>query len=168
MGVLLTAPLLIFQAWMFVAPGLYEKEKDTFLPVVSASVLLFFVGVLFSYYFVIPVGLKFLLSFGTETLRPMIDVTAYFSFLTGMLLAFGLLFDFPVVMIGLVSLGVVKTEVLSKARKAIVVIIFIVSAALTPSPDPISQLLLAFPLWGLFEISLMIAKIKEKGQNRQL
>jgi sec-independent protein translocase protein TatC len=165
-GILLASPLFFIQGWLFVAPGLYEKEKRTFLPIIITTILLFFIGVLFSYYFVIPFGLKFLLGFGTESLRPMINVAAYFSFLTGMLLAFGLLFDFPVILIGLVSLGVVKTAVLSRSRKVIVVILFIAAAALTPSPDPLSQLLLAFPLWGLFEISLIIARIKEKGSNR--
>ncbi len=161
-GLFFSLPFLFYQLWCFVSPGLYDNEKKFILPLVLISTALFLCGALFGYYFVIPVGLGFLLSFQTESLKPILDVAAYFSFLTGMLLAFGVLFDFPVVVIGLVRLGVVKTAGLKKARRLVIVLIFAAAAILTPSPDPVSQLLLAFPLVFLFEISLWIAAMMEK------
>ena len=161
-GFLLSSPLWLFQIWSFTAPGLYEKEKKVFLPVIFISIFLFWVGVILSYTLVVPWALQFLLGFQTETLKPLLSVGPYFSFLFGMLIAFGILFDFPVFMVGLVELGVVKTKTLAASRRLIIVIIFVVAAVLTPSPDPLSQLLLALPLWGLFEISLGIAAWREK------
>ncbi len=165
-GFVITSPLLLIQLWFFAAPGLYEKEKKTFLPVALISSVLFLVGVVFSYTMVIPWGLGIMLSFQTESMRPMLTVGSYFSFLTGMMIAFGILFDFPVVMVGLVELGVVETKTLAQSRRPIIVIIFIVAAVLTPSPDPISQILLALPLWALFEISLLVAGHREKSRRR--
>lgn len=156
-GLFLSLPVLFYQLWLFVAPGLYDKEKRFLFPVILISVLLFLAGAFFAYGFVVPWGLAFLLSYQTETLRPLLSIGSYFSFLTGMILAFGVLFEFPLAVIGLVGFGVVKTRSLAAARKGILVGIFIAAAILTPSPDPFSQILLAIPLWLLFEISLGIA-----------
>lgn len=163
-GLILSSPIIFGQLWHFLAPGLYEKEKKLFLPVVIISAALFVIGVLFGHFLVMPWGLRFMLDFQTASLKPLISAGSYFSFLIGMLLAFGVLFDFPVIIVGLVELGVVKTAALRESRRAIVVIIFIVAAVLTPSPDPISQCLLAFPLWGLFEISLAVAAQREQSR----
>lgn len=164
-GLLGSLPVLFWQFWIFVAPGLYDKEKKIFLPLIVVCSGLFLTGSAFAYYWVIPFGLNFLLSFQTESLRPFIGIAPYFSFLLGMLLAFGLLFDFPVVMLGLIRLGVLRAEAVAKARRIVVVLIFIAAAILTPSPDPVSQLLLALPLIVLFEISLVIARTTEnKGK----
>ena len=161
-GFLISSPVLLSQLWLFIAPGLYEKEKKIFLPIMSISIGLFWVGVLFAYFLIVPWTLQFLLGFQTETIKPLLSVGAYFSFLSGMLIAFGILFDFPVFMVGLVELGVVKTKTLAASRKIIIVLIFIAAAVLTPSPDPVSQVLLALPLVALFEISLFIAAAREK------
>lgn len=165
-GFFIASPVLFFQLWLFIAPGLYEKEKKTVLPFIFVTVLLFLAGAYFAYAVVIPWGLYFLLSFQTESLKPLLSLGAYFSFLMGMLLAFGILFDFPIVIVGLVRLGVVSTDALKKTRKVIIVILFILAAILTPSPDPISQLLLALPLLLLFEISLLVARWGEKKRVR--
>lgn len=161
-GFLFSSPLLLWQLWLFVAPGLYEKEKMVFVPVVWISIALFWVGILFSYFFVVPWTLQFMLGFQTDTLRPLLTVGSYFSFLIGMLISFGVLFDFPVFMVGAVELGVVTTGALRRSRRIIIVLIFITAAVLTPSPDPLSQLLLALPLLVLFELSLWIARIRER------
>ncbi|HTL47981.1 MAG TPA: twin-arginine translocase subunit TatC [Verrucomicrobiae bacterium] len=161
-GLLLSLPVIFFEFWKFVSPGLYDREKKVILPLSFVCVLLFLAGVCFAYFLVIPFGLGFLLSFQTESLRPLIAIAPYFSFLLGMILAFGALFDFPVVLLGLIKLGVMKTETLASMRKLIVVGIFVVAAILTPSPDPVSQLLLAIPLVLLFEITLLIAGRIEK------
>lgn len=157
-GFFFSLPVLLTQLWGFVSPALHPHEKKWFVPVVFASILLFFGGAIFAYGFVVPFGLQFLLSFQTENLKPILDISSYVSFLTGMLLAFGILFDFPVVLIGLVKLGVVSSRALTKSRKIAYVLIFVAAALLTPSPDPVSQCLLAFPLLFLFEVSLFIAK----------
>lgn len=164
-GLLLASPIISAQLWSFVAPGLYEKEKRVFFPVLFVSVGLFLTGVAFAFFLVVPWGLKMMLSFQTENMRPMLAIEPYFSFLTGMLLAFGVLFNFPAVIVGLTELGVVKTAWLAETRKSIVVVIFIASAILTPSPDPLSQLFLALPLWALFEGALILARRREKAKR---
>lgn len=157
-GVILSLPVWMTQAWLFIAPGLYEKEKKSLLPLIFSAIVLFLAGCAFAYYFVIPAGLHFLLAFGSETLQPMLMVGPYVSFFLGMILACGALFDFPLVMIGLVKLGTVRTQTMAEARKFVIVGILVVAAVVTPSPDPFSQLLLAVPLWALYEISLLICK----------
>lgn len=165
-GAIFSSPVFFSQMWLFVSPGLYENEKKFILPLIFISVLLFLIGILFAYTMVIPWGLGFFLSFQTETLKPMINVNSYFSFLNGMLFAFGLLFDFPVLVTGLSALGIIHTSTLRSARKPIIVIIFVLAAVLTPSPDPVSQLMLAIPLVFLFEISVLISRGIEKRRDR--
>lgn len=160
-GIFISSPVFFTQAWLFVAPGLYEKEKKIVFPLILTSVVLFLIGASFAYGIVIPWGLRFLLSFQTEKIQPMLGIGPYFSFLTGTILACGILFDFPIVIVGLVKLGVVKVATLASSRKGVIVFIFIASAILTPSPDPLSQLLLALPLAVLFEISLAVARFLE-------
>lgn len=161
-GVLFSFPVWMTQLWLFIAPGLYEKERRAIIPLIFCSAALFLSGCAFAYYLVVPAGLDFLLAFGSQTLKPMLTVGPYVSFFLGMILACGALFDFPIVMIGLVKLGVVTTQALTQARKAAIVIFFIVAAVVTPSPDPFSQLLLAIPLWVFFELSLIICRRFEK------
>ncbi len=157
-GILLSLPVWTTQLWLFVAPGLYEKEKKSLIPLIFCSLALFLTGCAFAYYLVIPAGLHFLLAFGSDSLKPMLMVGPYVSFFLGMILACGALFDFPLVMIGLVKLGVVTTRTMAEARKVVIVAILVIAAVVTPSPDPFSQLLLAVPLWVLFEVSLVICR----------
>ncbi len=160
-GFVASLPVTLTQLWLFITPGLYKKEKQVFLSVAAISICLFWIGVLFSYFLVIPWGLRFMLEFQTPSLVPMLSAGPYFSFVIGMMLAFGVLFDFPVILVGLVELNVLHTSWLAQSRRAVIVMIFIAAAILTPSPDPLSQLLLAVPLWLLFEISLWIAAYRE-------
>lgn len=164
-GLLISIPVIFYNLWKFVTPGLYASEKKVIFPVTLISIVLFMIGAYFAYAVVIPVGLHFLLSFQTEGLQPLLAISPYFNFLLSMILAFGILFDFPVFIVGLVRLGVVKTATLAKMRRILIVGIFVLSAILTPSPDPVSQLLLALPLWFLFEISLIIARWIEKPSD---
>lgn len=164
-GLILSSPVLFSQAWLFLTPGLYPNERKLIFPLIFVSVLLFLIGASFAFFVVIPIGLHFLLSFQTEGLRPLLGIGPYFSFVVGMVISFGVLFDFPVVILGLVKLGVVKSSALARLRKVIIVGIFILAAILTPSPDPVSQLCLALPLILLFEVSLWIAKFMEKTKK---
>jgi len=165
-GLFFSSPVLLGQAWLFLAPGLYPDEKKIIFPLILASVLLFVGGAVFAYQAVIPWGLRFLLAFQTESLKPLIGIGPYFSFTLGMLLAFGVLFEFPIVILGLVQLGVVSPETLAKSRKVIILGIFVIAAVLTPSPDPVSQLLLAIPLFLLFEASLWLARRLKKPAKK--
>jgi len=160
-GFVFSLPVLITQGWLFVSPGLFGHEKIIAALLSLICLFLFLVGAGFAYWVVVPWGIHFLLEFQTESLKPLLGIGPYLSFLTGMIVAFGLLFDFPVVLIGLVRLGATNTNVLAKGRKIVIVVIFITAAILTPSPDPISQLLLAVPLILLFELSLVVARLVE-------
>lgn len=162
-GIIISSPVLIAQSWLFISPGLYAHEKKIVIPLILISILMFLAGVAFAYGVVIPWGLHFLLSFQTEGIKPLLGIGPYFSFLIGMILTFGVLFDFPIAIVGLVRLGVLQTVRLKRSRRTVVVLILIASAVLTPSPDPVSQMLLAVPLLFLFEISLLVAgKIEGK------
>jgi len=165
-GFVLSSPVFFTQLWLFVAPGLYDSEKKILFPLIFISALLFFGGAFFAYRIVLPLGLNFLLSFQTENLKPLLTIGPYFSFLIGMVLAFGFLFDLPVILIGLIRLGIVNTKTIARWRKMIVMMIFIAAAILTP-PDPVSQILLAFPLLILFEVSLFVGRWLEKKWLRE-
>jgi sec-independent protein translocase protein TatC len=158
-GIGLASPVIVYQFWMFVAPGLYEKERRLVIPVVLLSTVFFVGGALFGYFIVFPVGFEYLMSFGTETIRPMPSMREYLGFASTMLLAFGLVFELPIVITFMAKLGVVTVPFLKKNRKYAILIIFIVAAILTPSPDAVSQILMAVPLMFLYEISIIGAKI---------
>ncbi|MFH0726288.1 MAG: twin-arginine translocase subunit TatC [Pseudomonadota bacterium] len=158
-GIGLASPVIVYQFWMFVAPGLYEKERRLVIPVVLLSTVFFTGGALFGYFIVFPVGFKYLMSFGTETIRPMPSMREYMGFASTMLLSFGLVFELPILITFMARLGVVTVAFLRKNRKYAILINFVVAAILTPSPDAISQILMAGPLMLLYEISILGAKI---------
>jgi sec-independent protein translocase protein TatC len=157
-GIILATPVLFYQFWMFVAPGLYAKERKLLLPVVCLSSIFFVGGALFGYFVVFPLGFKFFLSFATETIRPMPSMREYLSFSAKLLLAFGLAFELPLVLTFLARLGIVSVDFLKKNRKYAVLLFFIGSAILTP-PDVVSQVMMALPLMGLYELSIVGARI---------
>jgi sec-independent protein translocase protein TatC len=158
-GIGLASPVIVYQFWMFVAPGLYEKERRLVIPVVLLSTFFFTGGALFGYFIVFPVGFKYLMSFGTETIRPMPSMREYMGFASTMLLSFGLVFELPILITFMARLGVVTVAFLKKNRKYAILINFVVAAILTPSPDAVSQILMAGPLMLLYEISIIGAKI---------
>lgn len=151
-------PIVLLQIWQFCAPGLLSREKRYTLVFVVTSTLLFVIGALFCFYLILPYGLSFLLSFGTETITPQISVGFYISFVFKLILVFGIVFEVPVVTLILVQAGLVTPEFLSAHRSYIFVGAFVLAAALTP-PDVITQVLLAGPLIVLYEISLIAARI---------
>jgi sec-independent protein translocase protein TatC len=153
----LTTPLILFQVWKFVAPGLYEHERRYSWPFLIISTVLFGVGGLFAYLVILPLALHFLIAQGGELWRPSITLSNYLSFAMKIILAAGLLFEFPVLMYFLVKIGLVTPEFLIKNRKYAFLGAFIVAAVLTP-PDVFSQVLLAVPLFLLFEVSIFVAK----------
>jgi sec-independent protein translocase protein TatC len=158
-GLLIAFPVIIYQFWMFVAPGLYEKEKRYFIPIVFLSSFFFIGGSLFGYFFVFPLGFKYLLGFATEMIRPFPSMKEYLNFAATTLLAFGFVFELPLIVVLFAKIGLVSVSFLKRNRKYAILIIFIVAAILTPGPDVISQLMMAIPLMILYEISIIGAMI---------
>lgn len=166
----LSFPVVSTQIWMFVAPGLYRKEKRAFLPFLIATPILFFGGGAFVYYFVLPVAWQFFSGFeqlaGEEVLAISLEpkVNEYLSLVMRLIFAFGLSFELPVVISLLARVGMVSTEGLKKKRRYAIVIAFIAAAILTP-PDPLSQLALAIPIIILYEVSIVCARMIERSRE---
>lgn len=156
---LLVIPLFLTEAWLFVAPGLYAKEKKIFLISLISSLALFLSGVWISIKIVIPTTIHFFLGFSSADLAPLISIEKYLGLVIWMSASFGLAFVTPVVLVGLVKLRVLSVKNLKSARRYVVVGIFILAAIITPTPDPLSQCLLAIPLIVLFEASIWIARL---------
>ncbi|RLB78540.1 MAG: twin-arginine translocase subunit TatC [Deltaproteobacteria bacterium] len=156
-GLLAAMPFIFYEIWMFVAPGLYQKEKKFLIPFVISSSILFVGGALFGYFVVFPFGFKFFMSFANEYIKPLPSVKQYFSFSTKLLLAFGLVFELPVASFFLAKMGLITSDFLKKQRKFAVLLIFVAAAILTP-PDVITQIMMAGPLLALYEVSIWVAR----------
>lgn len=154
---LLALPVVLYQAWAFVAPGLYEHEKKLGLPLVIGSTALFLLGVGFCYFFVFGKVFAFINDFAPKSITPAPDIEAYFGFVITMFLAFGITFEIPIVVILLVRMGVVTLEQLRQARPYVIVGAFVVAAVVTP-PDVLSQFMLALPMCILYEAGLFLAR----------
>ena len=157
-GIMLAAPVIIYQFWMFVAPGLYHKEKRLLVPIVLLSTVFFVGGALFGYFIVFPFGFKFFLGFATDSIRPLPSMKEYLSFAAKLLLAFGLVFELPLVITFLARLGLVSADFLKKNRKYALLLFFVFAAILTP-PDVVTQIMMALPLMALYEVSIVGARI---------
>jgi len=150
-------PVVLYQVWAFVAPGLYTHEKRLVLPLVISSTLLFFLGVAFCYFFVFGKVFTFIQSFAPKSVSAMPDIEAYLSFVLTMFIAFGAAFEVPIVVVVLARMGLVSIEKLKSFRAYFVVLAFIIAAVLTP-PDVVSQLALAIPMVLLYEVGIVAAK----------
>ena len=154
---MIALPYVLYQAWAFVAPGLYEHEKRLGLPLVVGSTVLFALGVAFCYYFVFGKVFAFIHDFAPKSITPAPDIEAYYSFVITMFLAFGITFEIPIVVILLVRMGLVTIDKLKEARPYVIVGAFVVSAVVTP-PDVLSQFMLALPMCILYEAGLLMAR----------
>lgn len=154
-GLILATPVILYQLWKFIMPGLYEHERRYVIPFVIVATFFFLVGVLFAYYVVFPFGFAFFLGFATEDISALPSLKEYLNLATRMLLAFGVTFELPVVMFFLGKIGIVNHKMLAKQRKYAILIVVILASILTP-PDVISQILLAIPLLGLYEVSIWV------------
>ena len=166
-GIMAASPVVLYQLWKFVAPGLYAKEKKVILPLVFCSTVLFLVGAAFCFYLVLPFAIKFLVGYGEGEMTPIITVNSYISFAGMMILAFGLCFQLPVIGYFFGKIGLLSARALSKARPYAVVIILVAAAVLTPTPDVFSQLLLAVPLYLLYELTIVIVKFTGKKKEAE-
>lgn len=157
-GILLASPVIIFEFWMFVAPGLYKKERRVLVPIIFLSTVFFTGGSLFGYFMVFPFGFKFFLGFQSATIKAMPSMVEYLGFATKMLIAFGLVFELPLVLTALARLGIVSVDFLKKNRKYALLLFFTGAAILTP-PDVVTQVMMAVPLMFLYEVSIIGARL---------
>ncbi|MAF32768.1 MAG: twin-arginine translocase subunit TatC [Desulfobacterales bacterium] len=165
-GIMLSTPIILYEFWMFVAPGLYQKEKRLLLPIVFLSTFFFLGGSLFGYFIVFPFGFKFFLGFASETIQPLPSMKEYLGFSAKLLLAFGLVFELPLIITFLSKMGLVTVDYLKKNRKYALLLFFAGAAILTP-PDVVTQIMMALPLMILYEISIIGAKIFSKKKSTE-
>jgi sec-independent protein translocase protein TatC len=161
-ALIFSAPFLLYQIWKFVAPGLYENERKWVRSITFFTSLCFFSGAAFSYFVMIPSMLDFAQKFGSSAIENRIDINQYFSFVSMMILASGATFEMPMISFVLAKFGIINSKTMRKYWRHAIVVILIIAAVVTPTPDPISQLIFAAPLVVLFEISVWVAKIVEK------
>jgi sec-independent protein translocase protein TatC len=161
-AIIMAFPFFLYQLWRFIAPGLYVNERRWARYITLFTTICFLLGILFAYYFMIPSMLSFAASFGSAKIKNIIDVNEYFSFITIMLLAMGLIFEMPMIAFILSRVGILTPQFLRKHRKHSIIIILILAAAITPTTDPVSMLIFAAPLFVLFEISILISAIGSK------
>jgi sec-independent protein translocase protein TatC len=164
-GALASLPFIFFFLWRFVVPGLLHKEKTALTPLVLFSTIFFYGGAAFSYFMLIPVMMRLLISFGTATVHPMISVNSYLTMVMQICLAMGLLFQFPLVVMVLTWMGVLSPEWLKKKWRYAVVVIFIIGAVVTPGDGP-SQIVVALPIVGLYFLSILLSvMVKRRSQG---
>lgn len=164
-GLILSAPVIFYQIWKFVMPGLYENERKYVVPFVLVATFFFGIGVTFAFFVVFPVAFKFFMAYSSTSIVAFPSMREYLGFIMKFLLGFGLTFELPVFMFFLARMGVVNAGMLRKKRKYAILIIAIVAAILTPGPDIFSQLMLGLPLYVLYEISIWVAQIVGKKKD---
>jgi len=164
-ALLLALPMVLYQAWAFVAPGLYAHEKRWVAPLILVSTGLFVAGMAFAYYAVMPMVFGFVTAVAPEGVAVMTDIASYFDFVLGLFVAFGVTFEVPVLVVVLIKVGLVTVAKLREWRPYVIVGAFVVGAIFTP-PDVISQLMMAIPLWLLYELGIVVgAAVAAPRQN---
>jgi len=169
LSIAITFPVSIYNFWAFVAPGLYKNEKKFVIPILISSTLLFYLGIVFAYYIVFPLIFSFFTSIAPEGVQIATDISSFLNFVIKIFFAFGLAFEVPIITLIVIIFEISTVESLSKKRPYIIVIAFILGMVLTP-PDIISQILLAIPIWLLFEIGLFLAYLitRNKAKSKRL
>ena len=157
-GFLLALPVVLYQIWAFIMPALSTKERISSAILVPSSIVLFFVGLSFSYFLVLPAGIKFFMGFATEDLQPMLSIGQYLDFVISFLLPFGFIFQLPLFIIVLAKVGVVNSIFLYDKRKYILVLSFVLGAVISPTPDILSQTMIAVPILVMYEVSAFIVR----------
>ena len=165
-GFIVSLPVIFWQLWLFLAPGLYDHEKKLVIPFVFFATLMFLIGASFAYYIVVPVGFEFLINFGSTVVTILPSIGKYVGFFTKLLIGFGIAFELPVITFFLAKIGLVDDRMLKDFFRYAIILIFVVSALLTP-PDVISQLLMAAPLTLLYGVSIYIAKVFNPASKKE-
>jgi sec-independent protein translocase protein TatC len=164
-GIVLSLPNIFYQLWKFIEPGLYPHERKYISAIVAFTSLCFFVGIVFAYYVMLPMALKFAAGFGPASIQNNFAIDYYFNVLISVMLGAGLVFELPMVSFFLAKLGILTAKFMRHYRRHAIVLIFVAAAILTPGTDPISQVILAIPLIGLYEISIIVAKFAQKKRQ---
>lgn len=163
-GIMISVPVFLYHFWKFVVPGLYAHEAKYLTPIIFFGTIFFFGGSAFCFFLVVPIAMTFLKEFGTENLKPLIDIKEYFSFVFWMCLAFGAVFELPIVSFFLGKLGIIRSQMLARGRRYAVVIILFLAMVLTP-PDIFSQFMLAVPLYVLYEVSIVVVRMTGRREK---
>lgn len=163
-GLAASMPVILYQLWMFIAPALSRREKTSIFFSLLAGAVLFAAGAAFAYYVIIPFTLKFFVGYQSERIAPMLAITEYFRFVANLALSFGAAFELPILAALLGTFGLLKADFLVRGRRIAIIVILIVAAIITP-PDVVSQVLLALPMLGLYEMSILILKIQGKRKK---
>jgi sec-independent protein translocase protein TatC len=166
-GFVLAFPIVVWALWRFIKPGLYPHERKYVYILLPVTVLLFAGGVLFAYFGILPLVLNFFIYIAGENLETLFKIDQYVSFVTAFTIPFGLVFELPVLVFFLTKIGVIKPDWMAKNRKYALLAIVVIAAALTPGPDPISQLMMAVPVYFLYEVSIWVSRWAAKGRTRQ-
>jgi sec-independent protein translocase protein TatC len=165
-GLFVSFPFVLYQVWAFIVPGLTGKERKVSVSYLGSGILLFLVGLAFGYFLLIPFGLKFLFSFRTDYLQPLINVSKVLSFMLWGLLGSGLLFQLPLIVFFLIRLNIVSLKTIAKHQAEAIIIILVLVAVITPSGDAFSMLLISLPLLLLYELSIFVAWISFRKRRR--
>lgn len=163
-AIMLAMPFIIYQLWAYIRPALYEKEKSLAIPLLLGSITLFYAGISFAYFIALPSILHFFISVSPDTVAPMTDINSYLTFCLKLFLVFGLTFEIPIITLVLILIGIVDTKTLAEKRRFIIVGCFFVAMFATP-PDALSMIMLAIPMWMLFELGLLMGKLIEKRKT---
>lgn len=161
-GFLVALPVVLYQAWIFIVPALNRSERKLAIILVPTSVVLFFVGLSFSYFLVLPAALSFFMGFANESLQPLLSLGQYLSFVISMLLPFGFIFELPLVLFVLAKLGVISSAFLGSKRKIALLLAFVAGGVISPTPDMFGQIMIAIPLLLLYESSIWLVKVTLK------
>lgn len=166
-GLILGIPWILYQLWKFIAPGLYQNERKWLIAIITSSTFAFICGVMFAYFVMLPSMISFAASFGSKAIENIIDVNEYISFFTTIVLASGLIFELPILSFILTKIGIINSRFLRKYWRHSIIVILILAAIITPTPDPVNQMVFAFPLIILYEISILVSKIVEKTKKKK-
>lgn len=167
LGIVASFPFTLYQSWSFIGPGLTSSERRISLSYIGTGMFLFAVGIIFGYYILIPYGLKFLLSFGSDTIQPLMNIGKYLNFFIWCLLGSGLLFQLPLLSFFLMRLGIVDVDTIRKHRPEAIVAVLVLCAVITPTGDFFTLLLLSVPLLLLFELSILAARLSKSRRSTE-
>lgn len=161
-GFLIALPVVLYQIWRFVLPALIGMERYLLSVIVPVSLILFIAGIAFSFFFVLPAAVKFLVGFSTQELQPMFSIKQYFDFVIAFLLPFGFIFELPLAIVLLAKVGIVSSKFLAKQQRIVIFLTFVIGAVISPTPDIFSQCMIAIPMILLYEISYVIVRFGMK------
>jgi sec-independent protein translocase protein TatC len=164
-SIVLSLPVIFLQFWKFISPGLMPRERKYFIPFLFFATLLFTAGAAFCFLIILPFAMTFLLGYKTANITPMLSVGSYVDFCLKFILAFGAIFELPLIIIFLTRFGMVTPATLARHRKYAVLVAFILAAALTPTPDAFNQVLMAIPIIVLYEIGILLSRIMSRKES---